>query len=315
MTLPFVTAVWAQNAASAAKWRARGFNTLFGHNTESGHVPKAQWEAQVAAAGMMFVTAPGDDVAAEAKQPGRIGFLQPDEPDLVTHVNLPGSRIKDLKATYERCAATGVPVWINLNGSSFDNVWYDGTPHPTKTDGSLAGHRAATGGYMAWGDVVGFDYPLWTTDRAGLFDITRRLMDRCNDWSGGKPIFAYVELCTQGTGRPFTADDYQAQVDTVTGYAKEKGYKLAGIVGFPLDPNGKAGWPGSFDIAPPDVVARMPIVNARLTGTPAPVPPPPPPPADPVAAIQAQVTEHQRRLDRIEAGVAAFSAALKGGVS
>lgn len=295
-SLPFVIGVWQQPASSAAKWKDRGVNTLFGHDTEGGKITKAQWEDQVASAGEYFITAPGADVATEASQPFRVGFNQPDEADLITHVNMSGSKIRDLADTYNRCKATGVPVWINLAGSAFDNIYYDGTPHPNAKDGQLAGHRAATGGYMAWGDRIGFDYYLWTTGRAGMFDITKRLMDRCNDWSGGKPIFVYVETCTQGTGKPFTADDYESQVWTITDYAKAKGYKLAGIIYFTQKVY--PGW-NSFDMTAPDVVDRMKVVNAKLIqmfgGVSQPADPAPPVVAAPdLTAVNARIDDLQK---------------------
>jgi len=310
VTIPFITGIFAQPVSSFQKWKDRGFNTLYGYDGEGGKVTKAQWEQAAIAAGMNFISAAGADLASESKQSGRLGWSQPDEPDLVTHVNLPGSRIKDLAATYQACHAAGLPVWMNLNGSAFDNIWYDGTPHPGKTDGSLAGHRAATGGYMAWADYIGFDYYLWTTGRAGMFDITKRLMDRANDWSGGKPIFVFVELCTQGSGKPFTADDFESQVNTVTQYAKDKAYKLAGIVGFADQtiPNWK-----SYDITPQDVVERAKVVNARLLGKspqPAPAPAPQPQPADDLAAVKAQLDSHARTLADVMTRQAATDAVI-----
>lgn len=256
----FVVGVWAQPVAFMDRWKERGVNTLFGAANDTD---KATWEAAAAARGMFFITYAGADPNAEAKQPYRLGFLQPDEPDMPSHLNLAGSKIEDLRATYTKLQPLGLPVWMNLLGSAFDNVYYDGTPKPGKTDASLWGHRAATNGYMAQADVIGFDYHLWTSGRPGAFEITKRLMDRCNDWSGGKPIFAYVETCTQGTNKPFTADDYEAQVNTITGYAKEKGYKLKGIVYFATAVQGRGSWPARFDVTSQDVAGRMIEVHRR----------------------------------------------------
>jgi hypothetical protein len=74
---------------------------------------------------------------------------------------------------------------INLDGHQFDNLAYDGTPHPARplTDPQHWGHRAATGGYLAAGDWVGFDYYLWP-DRPELWFIHERLLDRTWDWGG-----------------------------------------------------------------------------------------------------------------------------------
>jgi hypothetical protein len=135
-------------------------------------------------------------------------------------------------------------------------------------------------------------------------------MDRANDWSGGKPIFVYVETCTQGTGKPFTADDYENQVWTIVNYAKAKAYKLAGLIYFTQKVY--PGW-GSFDMTAPDVVERMISVNAKLNqlfNAPQSSPEPTP---DPVAVLTQQVADLKGQLDaqgRTIAEVTAKAAAL-----
>lgn len=263
---PFVIGVWAQPVQYMQRWKDRGANTLFGAANDTS---KEKWEAAASSLGMSFIDYPGVDPVAESKQAFRVGFLQPDEPDMPSHVSLPGSTMEDLRTSYARLKALSKPVYLNLLGSAFDNLYYDGTPHPGKTDGSLWGHRAATDGYMGQCDVVGFDYHLWTSGRAGAFEITRRLMDRCHDWSavGGvsKPMFVYVETCTQGTGRAFTADDFEAQVMQAVCYAAMKGYALRGVIYFATATQGGGSWPEKFDATPPDVAARMSVVNAKLS--------------------------------------------------
>ncbi len=300
MTAPnFIIAPWAQPVAFFQRWKDRGVNTLLGAANDMG---KAQWEGNASTSGLSFITYAGINPSAEAAQPGRIGFLQPDEPD--GHYNQPGSTITDLQANYSRCKAAGLPMFVNLLGSAFDNVAYDGTPHPTKADASKWGHRAATGGWMAWADVVGFDYHLWTSGRPGAFDITKRLMDRAWEWSDKKPIIVYVETCTQGKGTPFTADDYEAQVWNAVNYTAAKGYKLRGIAYFATGVYGGGAWPDRFDVTPPDVAARMIPVHAKLAqmfgDAPAGGAPPPPPPTDPITA----------RLDAQDAKINALTARL-----
>jgi hypothetical protein len=290
MTAPnFLISVWAQPVAFFARWKARGVNTLLGAANDT---TKEKWEAAAGASGLNFISYPGADVLAEAKQTGRIGFLQPDEPD--GHWNIPGSTITDLQAAYARCKPTGLPMFLNLLGSAFDNLAYDGTPHPAKADASKWGHRAATGGWMAWADVIGFDYHLSTSGRPGAFDITKRLMDRAWEWSDKKPITVYVETCTQGKPIPFTV---------------AKGYKLRGIDYFATGVYGGGSWPERFDLTGPDVAARMVTVHAKLAqmfgDTPAPVPVPEPAPTpiptpDPTTA----------RLDALDARIAALTARL-----
>lgn len=258
---PFVIAVWQQPASSAAKWKARGVDTLYGHDIAGGRMSKAEWESTVGQT-LKFITEPGANPMAEAMQPGRVGFCQKDEADSSKHAGTPGNTLADLAAVAASVRPTMLPLYANFDGHAFDIVAYDGRKHRNDINADRAfWHNAADGGYFAQADVVGFDYHLWTGGRPGAFDITKRLMDRANDWSGGKPIFVYVETCTQGTGRPFTADDYERQVWMVVDYAKLKGYRLAGIVYFTHEvfPTWK-----SYDMTAQDVVDRMVVVNAKL---------------------------------------------------
>lgn len=314
---PFIIGVWQQPWSSVPKWESRGVTTLYGHDTESNRFTKAQWEDNVGRMGMNFITVPGADVAAESKQVGRIGFNQLDEPDGSSHRDLAGNTLMDLNATYARVrAASDLPVFANFQGSAFDNPAYDGRKHRTDINADRPyWHNAADGGYFAQADVIGMDYHLWTTGRPGAFSITGRLMDRMNDWSGGKPFFVYVETCTQGTGLPFTADNFSSQIHTIVDYAKLKGYKLAGIIYFPQKVY--PGW-GSFDMTAPDVVARMILENAWLAKTfgLAPTPPAPVPPVLTLDELsrrisKLEVAEFERRLQSLEAFKAAV---VKAGV-
>lgn len=258
----FIIGVWAQPSSLFQRWKDRGINTLFG---ASNDVAKNIWELKAADAKLQFIDYAGIDPVGEAKQDYRIGFTQPDEPDMPSHIAKPGSTIVDLRSNYQKLKVLGKPVYLNLLGSAFDNIYYDGKPHPGKLDASQWGHRADSDGYMAQADIIGFDYHLWTSGRPGAFDITRRLLDRASDWSGRKPLFLYVETCTQGTGKSFTADDYELQVMQAVVYCAIRGYRLRGIIYFATQTAGSFNWPASFDITPPDVVNRMKIVNNRLT--------------------------------------------------
>jgi hypothetical protein len=302
--LPFIIGVHQQPPEDVPKWLALGVNTFVGHVDKGGALSKGAWEQGIGSRGGNLIDYPGDDVNAEAQQPGRLGFLQLDEPDLSSHVDKPGNTPAALKAVYDRCHATGLPVYLNLG--QFDNQWYTGHPNPTKTDGEKYGHRAADGGWMAYGDVIGFDYYLATTGRAGMFSIWDRLIDRAGgEWSGGKPFYLHVETCTQGKlgadGKPipYTADQFEAEVWYGVNYAKAKGYRLAGIVYFShIFKPGTSTWIG-FDGTAPDVQDRMKAVNAKLVamfGAPGkPATPPTGNPVSPeVAALQQAVTKLQQ---------------------
>jgi hypothetical protein len=301
---PFVIGVWQQPASSAAKWKVRGVDTLYGHDIAGGRVTKEEWDQQVSASGMKFISEAGANPMAEAMQPGRVGFCQKDEADSSLHAGTPGNTLADLTAVAARARPTTLPVYANFDGHAFDNPAYDGRKHRNDINADRPfWHNAADGGYFAQADVVGFDYHLWTGGRPGAFDITKRLMDRANDWSGGKPIFVYVETCTQGTGKPFTADDYERQVWTVVDYAKLKGYRLAGIVYFThqVFPTWK-----SYDMTAPDVVDRMVVVNAKLRQqfAPAPSTQPTTQPTD-LAPILAQLDALRTELARVRQEYAA----------
>ncbi len=77
-------------------------------------------------------------------------------------------------------------------------------------------------------------------------------------------MFVYAETCTQGKGLPFTADDYESQVMTITDYAKLKGYDLRGSSTLRPTPPAKADGRRGFNITSPEVAERMKIVHARF---------------------------------------------------
>jgi hypothetical protein len=302
---PFIISAWQVPPEDVPKWQGRGVNTFYEAVDFGGRMSKAEWERQVADKGGFFITRPGEDIAAEAKQPYRVGFNQLDEVDLSSHVDKPGYTIADFKGQADRVRATGLPMYMTL--AAFDNEWYDGHPKPGKTDASKYGHRAADGGWMAYADVIGWDFYLWTLNRGGRFDVWKRLMDRSSDWSGGKPQLVFVETCTQGKAGadgkplPYTADQFESEVNTVLAYCIQKGYKIGGIVYFSHNVFPK--WT-SFDGTSPEVALRMSILNGRMQiqyGKPAPRPvviPPPPPVNDELVkqleAAKAALAQAQR---------------------
>jgi hypothetical protein len=159
-------------------------------------------------------------VKAEAQQFGRVGFIQWDEADLSNHVDKPGYTPGN-EGCYDRVKATGVPMYMTLG--AMDNEWYDGHPKPQKTDGSKYGHRAADGGWMAYADVSDSTFYLYTFGReSGAVPVITRLLDRMNEWSGGKPIYLFIETCTQGKGTPMTADQWEDQVWNAVNYSRPR---------------------------------------------------------------------------------------------
>lgn len=309
----FEIGAWQVPVEDVAKWQARGVGTFYGAVDYGGRMSKAEWEQRVGAAGGRFVTYPGDSVSLEAMQRGRAGFLQLDEPDLSNHVDKPGYTPAELRAKYEQVVNTGLPMY--LTAGAMDNQWYDGYPKPGKVDGSKYGHRAASGGWFAYCDYAGFDFYLYTWGRneAVGFPVIERCIDRCNDWSGGKPIYLFVETCTQGKPTTMTADQWESQVMHAANYCKAKGYRLAAVIYFShvVFPNWK-----SFDGTSAEVAERMPVVNARLRemfgGAPSPAPlPPTTQPVDPaVAKLTADLATAQGQILELKATVGNLNATL-----
>jgi hypothetical protein len=258
---PFYVGAWQVPVEDVSKWQGRGVDAFVCHVDYGGRMSKAEWEQRVTASGGRVVTYPGDDIASEAKQPGRVGFLQKDEPDMVNHVDKPGYTPPEFRTQWERAKATGVPMWLTCG--AIDNQWYDGTPKPQKTDGSKYGHRAENFGWYAWCDVAGFDWYIYTGGRTEAigFPVIERCLDRVWEWSGHKPIYLFVETSTQGNPYAMTADQWESQVMHAANYCKARGYNLRGIIYFShkVFPVWRA-----FDNTSPEVAARMPRVNATL---------------------------------------------------
>lgn len=303
-TVPFIIGVWQQPPESVDKWVKRGVNTFMGYTNNGGTMSKAQWEAAMDAKGVKYITYPGNNITAEAKQKGRVGWHQLDESDATNHVDKPGNTPAEHRVLYEKTRATGLPMYTTL--AAFDNEWYDGYPK-NKPDGSKYGHRASAGGWMDPVDVVGWDFYLWTNGRDGRFDVWERLMDRSYTWSDGKPQFCLIETCTQGKGKPYTADQFESEVRKFISYTKDHNYKPAGVVYF--SHSIYPGWT-NFDITSPEIADRMTMLNAEMVelfGKPGDPPTPPIPPTPPTTQpvtreeflkLQADVTSIKSMLER-----------------
>lgn len=311
----FEIGAWQVPVEDVAKWKARGVDTFVGHVDYGGRMTKAEWERRVGEAGGRFITYPGDHVIEEGKQTSRAGFLQLDEPDMSNHVDKPGYTPADYRRQYERASGTGLPVYLTCG--AVDNQWYDGFPKPAKTDGSKYGHRAASGGWYAYCDRAGFDWYIYTNGRneAIGFPVIERCLDRMNEWGGGKPIYLFVETCSQGKPYAMTADQWESQVMHAANYCKAKGYKVGGIfyfshVVFPY-------WK-SFDGTSAEVAERMPVVNARLREMfgPTLAIPATLPTVDPLTALRADLETARGQIVELKAlnATLAADAAAKGAV-
>jgi hypothetical protein len=229
----FQIGAWQVPVEDIAKWQARGVNTFVGAVDYGGRMSKAEWERRVGDAVGEFVTYPGDAVSLEAmqSQPRRLppdGRARPVEPRRQARLHHP----RDPQRATSGRSSTGLPMY--LTAGAMDNQWYDGFPKVGKTDGSKYGHRAASGGWFAYCDYAGFDFYLYTWGRPESvgFPVIERCLDRANDWSSGKPIYLFIETCTQGKPTTMTADQWESQVMHAANYCKAKGYKLAAVIYF-----------------------------------------------------------------------------------
>lgn len=268
-TPPFIIGVFSQPIRDWDKWRRRGVNTLVSHEPESGKITKLQWEQEAIRQGWSFMDYPGADLAAEAVQPGRVAWMQLDEPDLSSHVDGPGYTREQLKSVFARCKQTSVaiPVFMNLAGPAFDNQWYDGMPKPDKADASKYGHRAVdpsgkpVDGYMAWSEWICHDYHLWSKAKPRAYFITDRLQSRADEWSGHKEQFVFIETNDCGSGVSFSPDDLEQQVWRKIMTAARNGHRLRGIIYWShvTIPRWR-----SFDGTSEAVAERMTEINAKL---------------------------------------------------
>lgn len=255
-----VIGIWQMDTAQLAEWKSLGVNTAWGEVDYGGKVTKAQYEQRLIDGKIFFITNPGKDVPAESRQPYRIGFAQKDEPDVSNHQGQSGFTLAEMKARYQLQRATGMPTYATFG--SFDNAAYDGRKYRAdiKKDRPYW-HAAQDDGYFAQADYIGWDYYLWTTNRAGLFFIHDRLLDRVRDWGGDRPTVVFIETSTQGKGLPYGVADFEANVGHTLVYCAMHRVKLAGVCYFTHKVY--PGWT-SFDSTSPEVKASMKRINAQL---------------------------------------------------
>lgn len=236
----FVIGVWSQPSYKLAEWRQRGINTAFGYETLGGTVSNADWSAAVIAQGMAYIRAPGNDLAADARDPHLLAWLQPDEPD----VNKLAPSV--LSASYAKWKAAGpnVPVVLNFSGG---NIVLNLVPKTTYDK------------YLPSADQYANDfYPVCGWGRLDWLYRVGQAVDTLSKWTGGKPQYAFVEASTdispnRGAGA-LNPDEFHSMVwDAVI-------HGVRGIVYFPQSFTGGF----NYDSAPPAIVSEMTTVNSHL---------------------------------------------------
>jgi len=236
----FVIGVFLQPNYKLADWRQRGINTAFGYETLGGTVSNADWSAAAAAQGMAYIREAGTDLAADARDPHLLAWLQPDEPEL--------NKIAPslLAANYAKWKAAGpnVPVILNFSGG---NIVLDLIPKSTFDQ------------YLPTADQYANDfYPISGWGRLDWLYRVGQAVDVLGGWTGGKPQYAFIESNTdespnRGAGT-LTPDEFHSMAWNAVIHG------VRGIIYFPQSFNGGF----RYDSTPPAIVSEMTTLNSHL---------------------------------------------------
>lgn len=236
----FPVGVYQQPITSFGMWAERGVNTLVG-------VPEGQdVEAWIAAArreGLSTIRPPRADVSRDLGDADLLAWLHPDEPEINRE------RSVDLRQKYLRLKELNpfMPVLVNFSG------------------GVVLGLQGRCDEfcyrqYISSADWISSDiYPVAGWGRPEQLGWVGRAIDRLEQWSDGRPLFAFIEtsFLDERAGVPgargVTPDEFRAQVWNAVIHGAR------GIWYFPI-----AFRPFRFDATPPSVVEEMTRQNALL---------------------------------------------------
>lgn len=237
----FVIGVFAQPNYKLADWRQRGVNTAFAYEPLGGTVSNADWSAAAAAQGMAYIREPGADLAADARDPHLLAWLQPDEPDIK---KLPASGLIDNYHKW-KVAGPNVPVIVNFSGG---NIVLDLVPKSTITQ------------YFPSADQYANDfYPISGWGRLDWLYRVGQAVDQLGALTGGKPQYAFIETGTDISANPgagsLTPDEFHSMAwDAVI-------HGVRGIIYFPQAFQGGF----RYDSTPPAIVGELTTLNSHLT--------------------------------------------------
>lgn len=243
----FLIGVWQQPNDSFAKWRARGVNTIVDDLWLQTSDSFSSWEQDLACQDLFAIRPPEQPLSQENADPRLLALAQQDEPD---SSNTPASQVQ---ALYEQWKA-GVPskpVFVNFSsGNIYEHL------------DNLASLQTAYSGWIAGADWISEDiYPVSGYNRPDWIDLSETanpptgfVEDLLQQWSSGKPQFAFIETSNQSgaaTYRAPTADEFRGEVwDAII-------HGAHGIFYYPQGPN-------VDDAVPPDLVTGMTNVDAQL---------------------------------------------------
>lgn len=194
----FPLAVWLQDPANAANYRALGVNLYVG--LWDGPT-KAQLDA-LAAAGMPVICH-HNDVAAAHGGTTIVAWMHNDEPDNAQGRRLrgyappiaPAKVVADYQALRERDAAR--PVFLNLGQGAAWDGWHG--------RGERSGHPEDYPEYLQGCDIGCFDiYPVTHPHRdvQGKLEFVGRGVQRLRRWTGDrKPVWACIETGHVGNAK------------------------------------------------------------------------------------------------------------------
>lgn len=207
----FPIAVWLQNPARAAEYKAIGINTYVG-------LWRGPTEAQLAELkrhGMRVICDQNEIGLAHLEDPVIAGWMHGDEPDNAQPDGRggygPPIEPARIIADYERLHARDPsrPVLLNLGQGVAWDGWYG--------RGTRTNHPEDYPEYVKGGDIVSFDiYPV----NSAHPDVQDKLwlvpfgMDRLNEWSADNQALWTCIECTQigSTGRRPTPHEVRAEV-------------------------------------------------------------------------------------------------------
>ena len=211
----FPVAVWLQNPANAARYKAAGINlyvALWQGPTE------AQLTA-LRAANMPVVCEQNAVGLAHKSDPIIVGWMHGDEPDNAQPVTDPATGQKGygpcvpparIVADYQRLRAADPtrPILLNLGQGVANDDWKGRGPGAKLQDYET---------YVRGGDIVSFDvYPVAGLDRPdgeNFLWYVPKGVDRLVKWTGGKkPVWNCVECTRIGSGKKPTPDQVRAEV-------------------------------------------------------------------------------------------------------
>ena len=191
----FPIAVWLQNPANAARYRAAGFNTYIA----LWQGPNEAQLAELQKAGMRLICEQNEAALKHLKDPTIIGWMHGDEPDNAQA--LPDNKgygppvaPERIIQNYQRLRAVDPsrPVMLNLGQGVAWDGWYG--------RGIRSRHPEDYTKYLAGCDIVSFDiYPAVhdSPEVAGKLWFVAQGVQRLVRWSGGKKIVWNCLECTR----------------------------------------------------------------------------------------------------------------------